>query len=96
MRTAVSLPTMKRTTKNTYRQMVMKFIQPATADVRPFERDFENFKQAREWVIKDLREGYGDILLYCGWFVGLSEDQERELRGLTLGDAVGVDVDANE
>ena len=66
----------------------IKFIQPDNQAVGSAEKEFTSFKEVRDWVLADKREGYGDVLAYGGYFEGLSEAQVSELNALTYDDAI--------
>ncbi len=67
---------------------MIKFNRPENAEVDAFEKEFGSFREVREWVLADKRDGYGDVLAYGGTFEGLSEDQVSELNALTYDDAI--------
>ncbi len=65
----------------------IKFIQPDNQAVDAFEKEFDNFEDAKKWVLQDKLEGYGDVLGYGGHFEGLSDSEVEQLSSLTLEDA---------
>lgn len=67
---------------------MIKFIQENNDAVDAFEKEFDTFRDVKEWVLQDKREGYGDVLAYGGRFVGLSDEQVSELNSLTYDDAI--------
>jgi len=67
---------------------MIKFVQPGNDAVDAFEKEFGSFREAREWVLQDKREGYGDVLAYGGKFEGLTDEQVTELNSLTYDDAI--------
>lgn len=68
----------------------IKFIQGETDVVKSFEKEFTSFQEAKDWVLEDKREGYGDILAYGGRFKGLTPLEIKELESLTMEDSLVV------